>query len=321
MSLLALSGAVGDNTSANTLPSQTIVPTSSRASPRFIQSIQGPGRGRKATSDGRAATRSQGAARPSPSARKIPKRSAIPPDSAAATAVPTNGAEQGVARIVASMPARKSPRYDTACGSPAMPASAWAKRGTGMTTRSRRLTAKNPSITIMTARNSGFWNWTPQPTVPPASRSIASPPASSMKLDTMPAAPARKRSRNWRRGAPTADNTDDSFSASTGRTQGIRLRISPPRSARSIILTDRPAAMDGDPAEPLAAATATANSPNSGGALTVSVRRWPAISSPSEGTAAMNSPSPCGSGALKATFGMPSTNSSATAGAPRPSST
>ena len=50
--------------------------------------------------------------------------------------------------------------------------------------------------------------------------------------------------------------------------------------------------MDGDPAEPLAAATATANSPNSGGALTVSVKRWPAISSPSAGTAAMNSPSP-----------------------------
>ena len=63
-----------------------------------------------ATSDGFAATSIHGAASPIPIARKMPNRSAIPPDRAAATAVPTKGAEHGVARIVASMPAKKSDR-------------------------------------------------------------------------------------------------------------------------------------------------------------------------------------------------------------------
>ena len=230
----------------------------------------------------------------------------MPPDSATATAVPTKGAEQGVARMVASMPAKKSPRYEVSFEPPALPASDCAARGTGMVTPSMRLSANSPSMAIITARNAGFWNWMPHPTVPPASRSVASPPARTRKLVTMPAAPARKRSRNTRRGAPTAVSTADSFSARTGRTQGIRFRISPPRKAIAMMRSDR------DPAAALPTVLASASplartfiSAISGGALTVRIRLRPASASPSGGTAAMNIPCRAPSfrctGALKVT--------------------
>ena len=58
--------------------------------------------------DGAAAKTNQGKASPNPIIKRTLNRIKLLPDNANAVAVPTNGAEQGVARIVASIPERKS---------------------------------------------------------------------------------------------------------------------------------------------------------------------------------------------------------------------
>ena len=71
--------------------------------------IQGPGRGRALTSTGNAATSRYGSARPMPNAEKISMISNGPCARANPTALPRNGAEQGVASSVANAPWRNCP--------------------------------------------------------------------------------------------------------------------------------------------------------------------------------------------------------------------
>jgi hypothetical protein len=75
----------------------------------------------------------------------------------------------------------------------------------------------------------------PHPSDAPASFSAVTIPASSIKEVRIPALVARKRSRMARLSDP-ACRMLLSFMPMTGSTQGIRLRISPPSSAKSTIL-------------------------------------------------------------------------------------
>ena len=111
--------------------------------------------------------------------------------------------------------------------------------------------------------------------------------------------------------------TADNFRARTGRTQGIRFRISPPRSASARIRRERPCIMLLVPA----VETVTGISAICGGALTVSTTGSASKSSRSAGTACMKRPPSTGSGALKATFSCPSTKISAIGGASCPKDT
>ena len=80
----------------------------------------------------------------------------------------------------------------------------------------------------MAATNTGDWNWNPQPTAVPAARSASSAPPRPANATSTPAvyaAPCQRASPSRAPARPTA------FIASTGKTQGIRLRISPPRKA------------------------------------------------------------------------------------------
>ena len=71
--------------------------------------IQGPGFGSLDATLGNAANRRYGSARPRPRAPKTRKISPVLPAKAKPTAVPTNGAEHGVANKVAKAPCRKCP--------------------------------------------------------------------------------------------------------------------------------------------------------------------------------------------------------------------
>ena len=88
-------------TVARTLSNQIAVP--SRAKPRTtrIRPIQGPGLGSRMASPGKAAIAKYGSAMPRPKAANIAKISPGPRLKAKPTAVPKNGAEQGVAIKVA----------------------------------------------------------------------------------------------------------------------------------------------------------------------------------------------------------------------------
>ena len=88
-------------------------------------------------------------------------------------------------------------------------------------------------------RNHGCWNCRPQPTACPVAFSRTSAPASSQKENRMPAAAATNPARTARRSPPPWPTTASSFIDKTGRTQGIRLRMSPPRNARPSIAASR----------------------------------------------------------------------------------
>ena len=141
-------------------PSHSAVPASNNAKIRFSQTIHGPGFGNALISPGASIISIHGVARPIPSAIKIPNNSAIDPVNATPTATPTNGAEQGVAIIVANTPVKKSPaarrRGDAAPPKP--PVKRCAKAGTGNTNRSSMASTNTPNNSIITLRNKGLWN-------------------------------------------------------------------------------------------------------------------------------------------------------------------
>jgi len=93
-------------TPAITLSNQKTV--AARASPKALRNftIQLPGFGKDVANLGNSVTSRNGAASPSPRNVKIVKISLGPEDKAKPTAVPTNGAEQGVARSVANTPVK-----------------------------------------------------------------------------------------------------------------------------------------------------------------------------------------------------------------------
>ena len=91
----------------STVRSQTAV--AAKVNPKIMrtQTIQAPGRGRQVIIDGNMAKIKNGNARPKPKAKKIKRITDGPCASANPTAVPKNGAEQGVANKVTSAPCKK----------------------------------------------------------------------------------------------------------------------------------------------------------------------------------------------------------------------
>ena len=149
-----MSPAMTNKIEANQRP----VPTSNNARPRFNQTIHGPGCGKTLIRPGASVITIHGIAKPMPRAIKIPNKAAVDPVSANPTATPTNGAEQGVARMVASMPVRKSPASsfrgdDAPVGDTVQRC---AKAGTGRINRSSMDRTNTPISNIITVKNTGL---------------------------------------------------------------------------------------------------------------------------------------------------------------------
>ena len=134
---------------ANNHPSQMMVATNPEANTGFTHFIHEPGRGREAINAGNTANTSQGAANPSPITSITKNNCGADAASAKLMAVPTSGAEHGVANIVAIKPLAKSP--NSPC-----PLMRLAKAGTGKRTLSKRLRVNIAITTIITPRNHGF---------------------------------------------------------------------------------------------------------------------------------------------------------------------
>ena len=141
------------------------------------------------------------------------------------------GAEQGVAITAANIPVVKSPPHPPLPPIFAMPVIAPCPIFTA--NRPSILAANSTTNAIISARNVGFWNCMPQPTVTPAARSAITTPARPRKNTNTPAADARKPPRTRPTDLSRACSALASLSDSTGRTQGIMFRISPPSSAIS----------------------------------------------------------------------------------------
>ena len=159
------------------------------------------------------------------------KISAGPRDRAKPTAVPRNGAEHGVASSVAKPPERKCPARPRTRLAP--PPTLASHRGSPTSKNPHRLQANSATIRIMAMRNQDCWNWMPQPTAMPAALTHTSAPARSRNETTMPAAEAKKLRLTARRSPPPWPTTPRSLIERTGSTQGMRLRISPPSTART----------------------------------------------------------------------------------------
>ena len=93
----------------NTSASHATVTSMVRPRKYFSFSIHAPGRGRKLMSPGKMPVTKNGKARPSPTKVKTSMIMPVLPVKAKASAVPKNGAEQGVERIVERTPEKKSP--------------------------------------------------------------------------------------------------------------------------------------------------------------------------------------------------------------------
>ncbi len=90
------------------LITQRIVKNSKKPRKYLTYCIQTPGLGSKETSDGKIVISRQGKLIPTPIEVNIANITTFDSVNAAVIAVPTNGAEQGVARTVAKKPLKKS---------------------------------------------------------------------------------------------------------------------------------------------------------------------------------------------------------------------
>ncbi len=172
---------------------------------------------------------------PSPTA--IAVKTAIisrePLDRAKAIAVPTKGAEHGVASSVANTPVQKAP---------ITPADGLASetrfkdRGAVNSKRPKRLPEKRAIIRLIKATNIGSWNCIPHPTATPKFFRVIAPTANTQKVNKMPKEVAKKPNRIERRSLSEWLSTLVSLIAKTGRTQGIKLRIKPPKRAIAMMI-------------------------------------------------------------------------------------
>ena len=96
----------------------------------------------------------------------------------------------------------------------------------------------------------------PQPIVEPAALSATNAPAMAAKEASTPSAVTRRPRRTRRRSSPAWLATASNLSDSTGRTQGIAFRISPPRRAMPMIEMSRAASPDGGPGSGVASSSA-----------------------------------------------------------------
>ncbi len=152
--------------------------------------------------------------------------------SAKPTALPTKGAEQGVARRVANAPVRK----DSASGPVARaPPGIASGAGSLIVAQSNGLAANSVASRAKPARNQGSWNLVRQPMLAHDAFRAISTKAMTRNDTSMPAEVARRPVRTARRSAPAYRVSADAFGESTGRTQGIRLRTRPSASAATTI--------------------------------------------------------------------------------------
>ena len=98
--------------------------------------------------------------------------------------------------------------------------------------RPERFSATASITKASTATTGGDCSWKPQPIAEPAAFSAMSPLARARNVRTEPAPKASPclRASAW---APPWPARDAAFIARIGNTQGIRLRISPPRKAKA----------------------------------------------------------------------------------------
>ena len=153
-------------------------------------------------------------------------------------AVPRKGAEQGVAIRVANRPEKKWPAIPSRAAVPSSRASA---RGSGISNSPHRLRQKSTTTTARKATKPGCWNCTPQPTAAPAARKETAASPSARKEARMPAEVARAPRTTSARPWPALRTRPKSLSESTGSTQGMALRMSPPSTASSSVRARLPA--------------------------------------------------------------------------------
>src|SRR5688572_10672833 len=151
--------------------------------------------------------------------------------SAAPRAAPMKGAVQGEATAAASTPVRKESSVGSRARNDAMPEGS-TEPNSNTPARLRPMRVNNAASAAMVA---GDCSWNPQPSCSPPARAAISTLASARKASTTPAAYASallQRSRGSECCASARTLSD-----STGNTQGMRLRIRPPRNANSSAVT------------------------------------------------------------------------------------
>ena len=167
---------------------------------------------------------------PVPTAVKMAKMTVAGWLRANATAVPRNGAEQGVAISVAKRPETRWPATPSRGPVPAARATNW---GSGISNSPQRLRQNSTTTTSRKVTKTGFWNWTPQPTAAPAARATTAVPARAQNESTMPAAVARAPPTTAERPWPALLTRPKTLSERTGRTHGMAFKIRPPRTPRA----------------------------------------------------------------------------------------
>ena len=163
---------------------------------------------------------------PIPSATKI--TSIVVADAAIAkpSAAPMKGAVHGDAMTTARMPEPKASSARFFDDQPVTPDGAsWPNSKTP-----DRLSASTKNRIASALTTAGDCSWNPQPSCAPAARSKASATPSATNVSTTPAANATASLRIVAR-VSLCVAKPSTFSVSTGKTHGMRLRIRPPTSA------------------------------------------------------------------------------------------
>ena len=191
-------------------------------------SIHAPGFGKKRSVVGKKAVRRKGKARPKPIMKNIRKIVKVPAVKAKVKAVPRNGAEQGVERIVVRTPLKKSPtRLSSVFADPSLD-----PPGVTNSKSPKRLRLRMKRISIMIRMKAGDCSWKPHPISSPVALMARTIPAKAMNVPMTPAAYVRLCERSRARGVSRCLMRPKSFMEITGSTQGMRLRIRPPRKAK-----------------------------------------------------------------------------------------
>ena len=159
---------------------------------------------------------------------KIANDSAVDSASAAPSAGARKGALQGVAATVARTPVRKEPvRPDFDCRPDPIPVAVRPNSNTPL------MLSANASIAAASPKtNAGDCSWNPHPSWLPPARRIASRPARAQNESSTPAAKTIPWRVTFLRSAPAWLTKPRIFIPSTGKTHGMRLRMSPPTKAR-----------------------------------------------------------------------------------------
>ena len=174
---------------------------------------------------------------PTPSAVKTIRAVSALSASAYPSAAPMKGAVQGEAMATASTPERNA----SVLAWPLRAVAIRAGSNDPNSKRPERLSASARNSTASSATNSGDWSWNPQPISAPSDLSTTRTPAKTQNDARTPnaySAPWSRIARASRLSDPAKPST---LIDNTGSTQGMRLRINPPRKA-NMIAAARPGA-------------------------------------------------------------------------------